>query len=232
MASSYIESAAELISQAVALGKKGQLLFRGQDCDGALLPKIARDDPSSNTVALERKMLEELRRRAARASDLRTSDDWDALVIAQHFGMATRLLDWTTNPLVALWFASADRKPQDGFVYMLIVTEDMILDRRETKDPFAIKYTKVFKPSLNNERVISQSGWFTAHPYSGKVKRFVDLHKNKTLPTKVLMKGVRGSDKDRHLSDLDRVGINQESMFPGLEGTCRYVDWMHRYRTT
>jgi len=229
MTSQYVESAAELIEQADKLGVRSQLLFRGQDCNQPLLPKIARDKPTRNTVDLERKMLSELRRRAARSPSALAGDDWDALVVAQHFGMATRLLDWTTNPLVALWFASADLRPQDGFVFMLKVAEDMVLDRSKVTDPFTIGSTKVFKPAINNDRLLAQAGWFTAHPYSKKSRKFVDLHKNAALPQKVLMKGVRGKDKNRHLITLDRVGINQVALFPGLEGTCRYVDWLFRH---
>jgi len=35
--------------------------------------------------------------------DLR--DDWDALFFMQHYGVPTRLLDWTENPLTGLYFA-------------------------------------------------------------------------------------------------------------------------------
>ncbi len=33
------------------------------------------------------------------------ADEWEWLFILQHYGMATRLLDWTTNPFIALYFA-------------------------------------------------------------------------------------------------------------------------------
>jgi len=227
----YIQGVGELIEQADTLAVKSQVLFRGQGCNEPLLPKIARANPRIDTGELEQAMLHELKRRTARSPQVLGQDDWDALVVAQHFGMATRLLDWTTNPLVALWFACADQKPdREGYVFLLPVSPAMILDRRVDIDPFAIRLTKVFKPSINNDRLLAQSGWFTAHLYSAKSKRFVDLHKNSSMPHKVLMKGVRGSDKARFLRALDRVGISQESLFPGLEGTCRYVDWQYRLR--
>jgi hypothetical protein len=142
-------------------------------------------------------------------------------------------LDWTTNPLIALWFAIADQKVErESYIYLLPVDEEMFLDRDVEGDPFATRLTRVFKPSINNERLSAQAGWFTAYNYSAKERKFIDLHRDKSLKHKVLVKGIRGKDKRRFLTTLDQVGINQESLFPGLEGTCRYVDWQFRYRVS
>lgn len=52
--------------------------------------------------------------------------EWEALAIAQHHGLPTRFMDWTTNPLVALYFAVRETKAdRDGrslnsAVYVLI----------------------------------------------------------------------------------------------------------------
>src|SRR5690606_34726478 len=133
---------------------KELVLYRGQNFNHKLLPAIARGNCKIDTTKMEKEMLDELKRRFPQLlSKNNISDDWDLVAYAQHFGLKTRLLDWTTNPLVALWFACQNHTEPNNSInlYVLDDASNLQLDREKVKNPFNIRTTKVFKPNLNNE---------------------------------------------------------------------------------
>ncbi len=140
-------------------------LYRAQNETKALIPSIARDNPTIDTSETEKEMIEELKRRTQTILINYTTANWNAwdwLVFAQHYGLKTRLLDWTSNPLTALWFACKDQERinEDSYVYIFKAKKSLILDVNKFASPWESSMTKILKPSLNNERIISQSGWF------------------------------------------------------------------------
>lgn len=94
----------------------GFLWFRGQSCaDYVLRPKILRDGKTSDEVfERERRLLTRFRQRSmAYWPAGYPQDDWEHLFAMQHFGMPTRLLDWSESLFVAAHFAITDALPKD-----------------------------------------------------------------------------------------------------------------------
>ena len=202
-----------------------EFVFRGQNGDFALLPAVARNKPSIKTD-VERQILQEFKRKAKGLFPLEHLKDNDGswLIYAQHYGVKTRLLDWTRNPLNALWFSLDDNFKEPSFVYGFSVTEENIAT--EDDDPFNNKkQTRLIKPSLNNRRIVAQDGWFTIHVYSYKDKKFVPLEQNNELKDQLFKIKVTPELKSEAALSLDVMGINHFTLFPDLEGVSKQVNW-------
>jgi hypothetical protein len=208
--------------------KHDLVLFRGQDCDKPLLPKVVRSDPSVNSTEREEMMLEELRRVGGSFLSQSDLDNWDLLARAQHFQLATRLLDWTANPLVALWFACRNLEQEgSSYVYRFDPDKEDVLVKARDKTPFSTGRTLVYRPNLKNPRILAQSGWFTLHKYSEDSRRFVPLEENRALKTKIFRWEISHKEKPQILDQLDQLGISYLSLFPDLEGVCRHLNWIY-----
>lgn len=203
----------------------GTLLFRGQSKRGNLLPGIARKDPKANTTNVEKSMLADLRKHGLTMIPgyVDIENDWDMLVLAQHFGMKTRLLDWTSNALAAMWFACSSKGTDDCYVYTLEADSLMLASLKGS--PFSQKKTKVINPSLSNDRIIAQSGYFTAHRFSEKSGKFVALEKNPEVKERLTEYVISGKDKVDFLMTLERCGVTSKSIYPDIEGVCRFLNW-------
>lgn len=209
-------------------------LFRGQSFDYPLIPKICRLKAKSDLLEAENLLLQEFKRtNPLLIEQHRPMDDWDYLTLGQHFGLPTRLLDWSNNALTALWFATAEsygtleeqRSPYAVVWILMAEAKDFSLNISEVA-PFDVKETKIFRPRIIKQRINNQSGVFSIHSTAEMLNmRFmneIDSFDQKLIKVKIPAEYVR-----EFRTDLDTLGVNAFTIFPELEGLCNYLQWRY-----
>lgn len=139
-----------------------------------------------------------------------TSED---IALMQHYGIATRYLDITFNPFVALFFASeslkkADKLALDGEVAIIKVPrENVVYSEKEITDKNSYGIYLI-KTSLNNPRIKAQNGAFL---------KFTDESKEIPEDWFVLKTKIANSRKKELRKELAIMNISKSTLFPELE---------------
>jgi hypothetical protein len=219
-------------------------VFRGVgDAAFGLVPSVGRNPTYS--LSYERAILELFKLRAPEF--IATSDKLtlDLLAIAQHHGVPTRLLDWSSNPLAAMYFAinsepgaiMAKLAGADGRVsgkpISVIPSNDQIDAKlvafrliRSMKvgldaDPFALPDVRFFWPRSVTNRISDQGGLFSIH----------NVPDAPWIPSKLDSFVVPGDMRKFFAKRLYYIGIHSQRMMGGLDGLGERLSWQYDHGT-
>jgi hypothetical protein len=158
---------------------------------------------TSNQIQLESDLLERFKRHAPAYMQDNPQNDMEWMFLAQHHGLPTRLLDWTYNPLVALFFAVENEIVADAAVYRCFPFTTQI----NITEPFNVDGLAWIVPNLNHIRYKQQSGLFTLH--SNPAEEDLSKIYEKFIIPKSVRKNIRWK--------LRKLGITKAFLFSDLD---------------
>lgn len=208
-------------------------LFRGTtDATYGLVPKIGRketrgrkkDHTTGERVRIpyraedERAVFTMFKQQARAYLPAWPDSELQRLAIAQHFGLPTRLLDWTDSLLVAAWFAveKGGAKKVDSAIWVTKGVQAIETDY--VGEVLTLAEPTSYRPPHISPRIVAQGSVFVICP-----KPTDDL----TLPfvRKIVIKReVEFTLKKR----LNACGINRRHLFPDLGGLSDHLAWMYK----
>lgn len=207
-------------------GKTETTIYRGQRRDYPLLPNICRKTNPSLLLEYERALLSLFKKKAPPCLQMVPENDWEWLVVAQHHGLLTRLLDWTYNPYVALWFAleKAVKDDSQPVVWVMNPLKTDVIETPDSGSPFSGTRTKIFKSSFQIPRAKAQKGCFVLFKHTEKSsKGFVSIERNKILQERIAKINIQVGSVNTILSQLSAMGYDKSHLFPDINEVAKEV---------
>jgi hypothetical protein len=159
-------------------------------------------------------------------------EDYSMLLgLAQHHGLPTPLLDWTSSPYIAAFFAFSDAlesseiRPNDSHVRIYGVTRDFLArsSPNVVRVAFSVPYVAALSISArNNPRLYAQQGQFLVTNVADVEHYLCSIEKN-TGRKIIIAADVPIACVSEALEDLQFMGLTAATMFPGLDGVCKMM---------
>ena len=184
--------------------------FRGHSSvEYKLIPYVGRfykDGQETALLDFERSLFEDFKRKYSMFTDVRPKNDKEFLFLAQHYGLPTRLLDWTFNPLIALYFACESNPDIAGVVFRAFPFNRNVYDDART-DALTFPHRTLLVPNLTDVRYKSQNGLFVYYP-----KPWIE--DDSYLVAKYI---IPASAKGLILTKLAKIGFVRSFIMPSLD---------------
>jgi len=227
-------------------------VYRGMlDADWTLLTSLDRlgcpPNPPHAKAHLEEHILRNFMRYSRPYLQPTSTSEWEGLVVAQHHGLPTRLLDWTYSPLVAAHFATLGGDTEkDRAVWKLdwqevhqhfdippiALTVENLEARLKAKGCNGIwslfspdesnnipPFMYMLEPPALDTRIIVQSATFTL--CSDKSQPLDKILLANNLSQTITKFVIPASRVENFRDQLDLCSIDERRLFPDLEGVTK-----------